>query len=118
MAQQTATLKVPIAGVAATTSGAILLLDNPVGQDLLVTLCIVDVTEKSTVAANLTAGISADGTGSPATVIAAASVAAPVVLNSLAKGVVKWPAGSKLAVQGSASTVGMVGAVHLQFAYA
>lgn len=118
MPQQYAGYEVDIAGVAAVTGGAILGLANPEAADLIVNRVVIDPIVKSTGAANLLVGIGATATTS-ATNIIAAGVAGPAntgPIDSLpALGAVKWPAGQYLTITGSATTVGLVGRVYIDY---
>ena len=110
--------EVDLTGVAAVTGGAILALLNPEGADLLLVRTVVDLLAKATGAANINIGIGASPTTSYSNVLAATAAGgggAGVIDSLPALGAVKWPAAQYLTVSGSASTVGLVGRLYLDY---
>jgi hypothetical protein len=111
-------LHFPIAGVVATTGGAIKAIANPEGVPLIITRVLVDVTTESDGAANLTAGVAANGTTAADNLITATAVgSAPVLVDSAdtTGRSRKWAADQFLNLQGSASTAGLVGTVYIEY---
>ena len=119
-------LSIPIVGVAATTGGAVASVANPEGAPVLITRSILYVATNSAGAANLTAGIAADGVTAATNILTALAMAAAAgkVFNGnaiitatatelTAPGV--WGATQFLTVQGSASTVGLTGTLYVEY---
>lgn len=113
-------------GVAATTGGAIASVLNPEGQSLLIVQAILYVSVNSTGAANLTAGFGTSPTtdyNDAVTALAMAAAAGKFYTASArsaststeitAPGV--WLATEYCNITGSASTVGLVGTLYLQY---
>lgn len=117
---------IPITGVAATTGGAIASVLNPEGQSLLIVQMILYVSVNSTGAANLTAGFGVSPTADyndAVTALAMGAAAGKFYTASArsaststeitAPGV--WLATEYLNITGSASTVGLVGTLFVNY---
>lgn len=124
MPQQYGSYVADIAGVAATTGGAILSLANPEGVDLIITKVVLHRTVKSTGAATADIGIGSGATTSYDTLldgvdVGAAETASPEdnITNKGTNGLPtrKWPAASYLTMTGSATTVGLVGRLYVYY---
>lgn len=118
-------MSIALTGVALTTGGAIAAIKNPEGVDLLVTRCILRVGTPSTGAANLSAGFADDDETAATDLINALAVNGsisgkwyngPAAVTS-AKGEIttKWASGKYLTVSGSATTVGLVGTLYVEY---
>lgn len=112
-----------IAGVAATTGGAILNLLNPEGVDLIITNFILRTTAVSTGAANVDAGVAAaltsndellDGLGVNGALVLESNHD-QVTAGTVAEHEVEWGADEYLTITGSASTVGLVGTYYVEY---
>jgi hypothetical protein len=113
-------------GVVATTGGAIASVLNPEGVALIVTRALLYVTTNSTGAANLTIGTGTSATTDysnmmTATAMAAAAgkiytcsaYSASIATEVTAPGV--WLATQYINITGSASTVGLVGTLYVEY---
>lgn len=114
--------KFSIAGVAATTGGAILSWGNPESVPIFIDRIEIDVTTKSTGAANLSAGTAADGVTSSANLIDTYAIGGTEkVVNNIddkganGKSVQKMAVGQFLNLTGSATTVGLVADVFVHY---
>lgn len=123
MAEQAGAKVYDIAGVAATTGGAILGAANPEGEDLIITGVVLDRTTKSTGAANADIGIGATATTSADNLIDGVDVGAAEGLTgndvdgqgTNGKQNQLWTSGQFLTVTGSATTVGLVGKLYVTY---
>ncbi len=119
-------LAIDFTGVTATTGGAIASVLNPEGQALIVTHADLYISANSTGAANLTVGIGASATTDyndmvTATAMAAAAGkvytadarSASIATEVTAPGV--WGASEYVNITGSASTVGLVGTLYVEY---
>lgn len=114
--------KVAIAGVTATTGGAIAAIANPEGKALIIRNAVLDVTTKSTGAATVDVGVAADAVTSKDTLLDGLDVGTAAGTFDSAenggtngKSAVKWGATEYVTVTGSASTAGLVGALYLDY---
>ena len=105
-----------------TTGGDALSLANPEGATLYVTGLILDITTEATGAANVDAGIAANGTTSSDTLIDGVDVGSAAIVANSEKhagtngmGMVKWASSQYLTVTPSATLAGLVGTYHVQF---
>lgn len=111
---------VALTATAATTGGAILGLANPFGEDVIITSLVLDLETPATGAANVDAGIAANGTTSSDNLIDGQSVgegSARVVASpsgTSGKAAQRWDSTEYLTVTGSASTAGLVGKAKIQ----
>lgn len=119
-----ATQVVPLVGNASTSGGGIASWTPPQGgAGIVVTRCTVNITTKSTGAANLSAGVAANATTSATNLITASAVGgAAVVLDSINLQItattptaVAMASGSAVTFTGSATTVGMVGTAYIEY---
>jgi hypothetical protein len=122
LVDQSGAFEIELAGVAATTGGAIAGVANPEGADLIITRCILRTTTHSTGAANLDIGIGASATTSNDTLLDGIAVgsAGKIADNIDDQGTngqsyQLWGASQFLTVTGSATTVGMVGKLFIQY---
>lgn len=114
--------KVAIAGVAATTGGALFAWQNPENVSIIVDRFEIDITTKSTGAANGSFGVAANGTTSSANLIDTYALGGTekVVNNiddksTLGKSVQKMTTSQFVTGTGSATTVGLVGFVYIHY---
>lgn len=114
--------KVPLAGVAAITGGALLAWANPENVALIIVRLELDITTKSTGAANGSFGVAANGTTSAANLIDTYALGGTEkVVNNIddkganGKSVQKMTTAQYLTGTGSATTVGMVGFVYIHY---
>lgn len=117
--------KVALAGVTATTGGALFSWANPEGQSVIITRFQIDITTKSTGAANVSFGVAANGTTSSANLIDTyAAGGTEKVVDNLAdagtngKVVQKMTSSQFVTGTGSASTAGLVGSVYIHYVIA
>ena len=117
--------KAALAGVAATTGGALFALANPEGAPIIITRFQIDVTTKSTGAANVTFGTAANGTTSSDNLIDTYAIGGTekVVDNLVDKGTngkmnQKMTASQYITGTGSATTAGLVGNVYIHYVLA
>jgi len=117
--------KVALAGVAATTGGALFSWANPEGQSIIVTRLQIDITTKSTGAANVSFGVAANGTTSSANLVDTyAAGGTEKVVDNLAdagtngKVVQKMTSSQFITGTGSATTAGLVGSVYIHYVIA
>lgn len=114
--------KVALAGVAATTGGALFAWQNPENVAILIDRLEIDITTKSTGAANGSFGTAANGTTSSANLIDTYALGGTeAVINNIAnagangKSVQKAAVGAYVTGTGSATTVGLVGFVYIHY---
>lgn len=114
--------KVALAGVAATTGGALFSWANPEGQSIIIQRLLIDITTKSTGVANVSFGVAANATTSSANLIDtyAAGGTEKVVDNHVdgstnGKFNQKMTATQYLTGTGSATTAGLVGSVYIEY---
>lgn len=117
--------KVALAGVTATTGGALFAWSNPELAPIIIKRFQVDITTKSTGAANVSFGVAANATTSAANLIDTyAAGGTEKVVDNLAdagtngKQVQKMTASQVLTGTGSASTAGLVGNVYIHYVLA
>jgi len=104
----------PIAGLVATTGGAIAAWTNNLGYDILIHRCVVDPTTASTGAANLTIGQTPTSiTTSSTNILSATAINATTVVGATTQ--VKCKNGEFITMQGSADTTGLIMNVYLYF---
>jgi hypothetical protein len=119
-------MAIGITGVAGTTDGAIGAVLNPEGVDVLITRCILYVSSNSTGAANLSCGVAATATTATSDIINALAMGAAAgkyyngqALQVTAKTEVSapavWSAGKYINFTGSASTVGLVATLYVEY---
>lgn len=115
-------LAIPVAGVTATTGGAIVSQANPENASLIVTRAVLHRTTKSTGAANADIGIGSSATTSYDNLldgvdVGAAEGAEDNVDEQGTNGLstMLWPAAHFLTMTGSASTAGLVGTLYVQY---
>src|SRR5271166_6552153 len=116
---------IPLVGVAATTGGAIAAWQPPGGGRVIVVRAVLDVPTHSTGAANLSIGIAANATTSSTTlfpiVVAVGSnvttdnISDPTAVPPLVSACLPMAAGTFITVTGSATTVGMIGNLYIQY---
>lgn len=111
-----------IAGVAATTGGAIAAIENPEGVDLIITRAVLNRTTKSTGAAAVDIGVAADGTTSAQNLLDAVAAGATAGVEdnienpgSAGKAVALWGASEYVTVTGDATSVGLVGTLTIEY---
>ena len=111
-----------VAGVAATTGGAILAWTNPESVPIFITRIEIDVTTKSTGAANLSVGVAANATTSAANLIDTYAIgSAEKVVNNIddkgagGKSVQKMSTTQALTFTGSATTAGLVADIYVHY---
>jgi hypothetical protein len=117
--------KVALAGVTATTGGALFAWANPEGQSVIVTRLQIDITTKSTGAAAVDFGVAANGTTSADNLIDgyAAGGTEKVVDNMADAGtngkvVQKMTSSQFITGTGASSTAGLVGSVYIHYVIA
>ena len=116
--------KVAIAGVAATTGGALFSWANPEGQTIIIDRLQIDITTKSTGAAAGDFGVAADGTTTSDILIdgyalggteKVVDTALAADLGTNGKPVQKMTATQFITGTGSATTAGLVGSVFIHY---
>lgn len=114
--------KVALAGVAATTGGALFAWQNPENASIIVARLEIDVTTKSAGAANASFGTAANGTTSSANLIDTYAIGGTEkVVNNIddkganGKSVQKMTTSQFITGTGSATTVGLVGFVYIHY---
>jgi hypothetical protein len=114
--------KVALLGVAATTGGALFAWQNPENVPIVVDRLEIDITTKSTGAANGNFGVAANGTTSSANLIDTYALGGTEkVVNNIddkgtnGKSVQKMTTSQFITGTGSASTVGLVGSVYIHY---
>lgn len=114
--------KRPLAGVAATTGGALFSWQNPENTSIIVDRLEIDITTKSTGAANGSFGVAANGTTSSANLIDTYALGGTEkVVNNIddkgvnGKSVQKMTTSQFITGTGSATTVGLVGFVYIHY---
>jgi hypothetical protein len=119
-------MAINITGLAATTDGAIGAVQNPESVDLLILRTYLYVSVNSTGAANLSSGVAATATTAASDIINALAMgaAAGKYYNGQAQQVsaktevtapAVWAAGKYINFTGSASTVGLVAILYVEF---
>jgi hypothetical protein len=114
--------KVALAGVAATTGGALFAWQNPENVSIIVDRLEIDITTKSTGAANGSFGTAANGTTSSANLIDTYALGGTEkVVNNVddkganGKSVQKMTTSQFITGTGSATTAGLVGFVYIHY---
>jgi len=114
--------KVALAGVAATTGGALFAWQNPENVSIIVDRLELDITTKSTGAANGSFGTAANGTTSSANLIDTYALGGTEkVVNNIddkgagGKSVQKMTTSQFITGTGSATTAGLVGFVYIHY---
>lgn len=122
MSEQKGAYKVALTAATDTTAGGVLSLANPEGADIIVTRLVLDITTPSDGAANVDAGIAANGSTSSDNLIDGQSVAtAAKVLDNVSDGGSngkarqKWTSSQYLTITASATTAGMVGNAYIEY---
>ena len=124
MSEQKGCYRAALTATAATTGGAVLSLANPEGADLIVTRFILNITTKSTGAANLDAGIAAGATTSSDNLIDGKAVGSAAGIWDSADGTdqgtngyasATWDSDEYLTITGSATTAGLVGYAYIEY---
>ena len=123
MASTSGYFKIPLTGVAATTGGAIGAKINPEGVPLIIVDVKLYVDTPSTGAANLTAGIAANGTTNDSDLINALAINGAITgkayhgMTALAaKGEAQvWGATEYITATGSASSAGFTGSLFVRY---
>lgn len=122
MPAQTGAYQVAIAGVTATTGGAIAAVANPEGVSLIIKRVLFNRTTKSTGAAAVDIGVAANATTSSDNLIDGdAAGAAEGVEDNIndagtnGKARQLWGASQYVTVTGAASTVGLVGTLNIEY---
>ncbi|MEE8599239.1 MAG: hypothetical protein V3S69_07005 [Dehalococcoidales bacterium] len=124
MSEQKGAYKAALNAAIVTTAGAVLSILNPEGADLIITRLLLDITTEATGAANVDAGIAANGTTSSDTLIDAGDVgsAAAILDNADAtdqgtngKASRKWGAAQYLTITASATLADMVGNAYIEY---
>lgn len=117
--------KVALTATTSTTGGAILSWANPEGASIIITRFQIDITTKSTGAANGSFGTAANGTTSSANLIDTYNLNATAkVVDNLAdagtngKVVQKMTSGQYLTGTGSADSTGLVGNAYITYVLA
>ena len=117
--------KVALAGVAATTGGALFAWANPEGQAIIITRLQIDITKKSTGAAAVNFGTAANGTTESDNLINAyAAGGTEKVVDNLVDGGTNGKANQKMTATqyltgtGAASTAGLTGNVYIHYVIA
>lgn len=121
MTEQKGAYKVALAALE--TAGGVLALENPEGEDLIVTRVILDITTKSTGASTVDVGIAADEETSADNLMDGLDVgtAAGVFDNienqgTNGKATVKWSASQVLTIsKASGNVAGLVGNAYVQY---
>lgn len=119
-------MSIAITGVVPTTDGAIGAVLNPEGVDILITRCILYVKTNSIGAANLSCGVAATPTTATTDIINALAMAAAAgkYYNGQAQQVTAktevsapavWSAGKYINFTGSASTLGLVATLYVEY---
>ncbi len=112
---------VPLAGVVAATGGAIATWQPPEGGPVVLTRCIVNITTKSTGAANLSVGQGSSASTSYTNLITASDVGTAVILldslklQAAAALSLLMPAVNYVTFSGSADTSGLVGSALIEY---
>lgn len=110
-----------LTGVAATSGGGLLALANPEGRDLIIDKVVMDITTPSSGAANVNAGVAANGTTSSATLMDTVAVGSAILADNITnKGAGgaptrKWASGQFVTLTGSATTVGLIGRLYISY---
>lgn len=119
-------MAIDITGVLATTDGAIGAVKNPEGVGVLITRSVLYVGTQSTGAANLSCGVAATATTATSDIINAIAVggatgkyyngqAVQVTAKTEISAPAVWAAGSYINFTGSASTVGLVATLFVEY---
>lgn len=121
-------MTVDLAGVAATTGGAIAAIANPEGVTLQILRVYILVTTASTGAANVSVGVAADAVTSASDIVNALTVngvsAGTVYLclpggdaakDSIVAAPAPWTTSKYVTVTGSATTAGFVGTLYIEY---
>lgn len=117
--------KVALTATSATTGGAVLSWANPEGANIIITRLQIDVTTKSTGAANLSVGVAANGTTSSANLIDTYAIGGTekVVDNHVdgstnGKFTQKMTSSQFVTATGSATTAGLVATAYIHYVLA
>lgn len=111
-----------LAGIVGTTGGGIGKLANPEGATIIIIRLVLDITTKSTGAANASAGVAANGTTSAADLcdtldVGTAAICADNITNAGAGGKAtrKMTSTQFVTVTGSADSTGLVGTGYIEY---
>jgi len=122
MSEQKGAYKKALTAATTTAGGDALSVANPEGVDVIVTRLIVDVTTPATGAANVDAGIAANGLTSADNLVDGLDVGAAAILadnhenpGTNGKALFKWGSSQYLTVTPSASLAGLVGNVYVEY---
>lgn len=114
--------KIAISGVSATTGGALFAWANPENSSIIINRLEIDITTKSTGAANGSFGVAANATTSSANLIDTYALGGTEkVVNNIddkgtnGKSVQKMTTSQVLTGTGSATTAGLVGNVYIHY---
>ncbi len=119
-------LSFAITGVAAATAGGIAAIFNPEGVDLLITRTVLHISTNSTGAADLSSGVAASATTASTDIINALAMAAAAgkyyngaTIQTVTKTEISvpaiWESDEYVVVSGSATTVGLVGTMYIEY---
>lgn len=115
-------LRTTLAGVVATTGGALAAIANPEGADVLITRAVLHLTTDATGAALADIGVAADGETSSDTLLDGVDIgtAAGVFDNIDDQGtngqsVLVWGADEFVTMTGSADSSGLVGVLYIEY---
>lgn len=119
-------MAIDITGVTATTDGAIGAVKNPESVGVLITRSVLYVATQSTGAANLSCGVAATATTATSDIINALAVggatgkyyngqAVQVTAKTEVSAPAVWASGSYINFTGSASTVGLVATLFVEY---
>jgi hypothetical protein len=113
---------VPLTATTATTGGAVGTWKAPGATRVIITRVVLDITTKSTGAANLSVGTATDGVTSSANLIDTLAVGSAAgtfdnIVNGGTNGKAMQPlaSGSSVTVTGSATTAGLVGTMYIEY---
>lgn len=115
------TLRGPLIAVTGTTGGGIMSVANPFGETAMIKNLVIDVTTKSTGAANGEFGVAADGTTSSSTLINTCDLGAAAAVftaltdgGSAGRGYRKWTTTQYVTGTASATLAGIVGTYEIE----
>ncbi len=124
MSEQKGCYKEALVAITTTVGGGVFSLLNPEGADLLITRVLLDITTEATGAATVDAGIAAAATTSSDTLIDAGDVGSAAALLDNAdatdqgtngKASRKWGSAQYLTITASATLLGMVGNIYIEY---
>lgn len=122
MSEQVGALKVALVAGTTTAGGDILSLENPEGEDLIITRFIVNVTTPATGAATADFGVAADGETSDDTLLDGQDIGSAAAIfdniddqGSNGQSVLLWEADEYITGTPSASAAGLVGYAYIEY---